>query len=350
MAFSVIPGRLSYLPLAARRPPGGGAAQPPPTPPDTPSEAYLPMDDFCTYFPFFIDFGPVCLSRLHRFCTELSARLRDRANAARHLHLVSGAHMHRRANCVYLIAAHGVLCRGLSPEEALRPFAAMSPPLAPWHDASPYVDTFHLTTLDVLRGVARARDSGFFSMEEFNPEAYEHYEQVANGDMNWLVEGRFLALAGPVDGAQDTAEDGEGYHLTTVAELLPVFRELRVTSLVRLNKKYYDERRFVAAGVAHLDLYFLDGSNPPPAVLQKFLQFCEATPGEEKGGRGGGGFLELRFSPPLNHSHTHTHHTHAPRSHARARAVCPPPSPQAPSRCTARRAWGARAPALGRIS
>ena len=226
-----------------------------------------------------MDFGPACLSRLYRFCSELSARLRDRSHAAQHLYLVSAAHMHKRANSVYLIASHGVLCRGCTPEEALRPFAAMSPPLAAWHDASPYVDPFHLTTLDVLRGLARARDCGFFSMDDFNVEAYEHYEQVANGDMNWLVEGRFLALAGPVDGPSDCGEDGEGYHLTTVEELLPVFRELRVTSMVRLNKKYYDERRFMAAGVQHLDLYFLDGSNPPEPVLQKFLNFCETTPG-----------------------------------------------------------------------
>ena len=278
--FTILPGRLSYLPLAPRRPAGGGAAVPAAVPLDTLGESYMPIDDFCTYFPFFVDFGPVSLSRVARFCGALTARLRDRSHAARHVFLVSGWPAQRRANCVFLIAAHGVLCRGCTPEEALRPFLGMSPPLPPWHDASPYVDPFHLTTLDVLRGVARARECGFFSLDEFNVEAYEHYEQVVNGDMNWIVEGRFLALAGPVDDAGDGAEDGDGYHLATVDELLPVFRALRVASVVRLNKKYYDERKLLAAGVQHLDLYFIDGSNPPEGVLQKFLAFCEATPGE----------------------------------------------------------------------
>jgi hypothetical protein len=119
-SFTVLPGRLSYLPLAPRRLAGGGPAVPAPTPADTLGETDLCMDDFCAYFPFFVDFGPVSLSRVARFCGALSARLRDRTHATKHIFLVSGSHAHRRANCVFLIAAHAVLCRGCAPEEALR--------------------------------------------------------------------------------------------------------------------------------------------------------------------------------------------------------------------------------------
>ena len=52
----------------------------------------------------------------------------------------------------------------LSPTSAPRraPFAGRINalvPVAPWHDASPLADPFGLTTLDVLRGLARARVS-----------------------------------------------------------------------------------------------------------------------------------------------------------------------------------------------
>jgi hypothetical protein len=40
-----------------------------------------------------------------------------------------------------------------------------------------------------------------------------------------------------------------------------------VTLVVRLNKKYYDARRFSSQGIDHLDLYFIDGSNPPDHIL-----------------------------------------------------------------------------------
>jgi len=185
--------------------------------------------------------------------------------------------MQRRANTVFLLGAHGVLYRGLTPEAALRPFAGIAPPLAPWHDASPQHDPFHLTTLDVLRGIVKAKTYGFFDFSNFNLERFEHYEAAENGDMNWLIEGRFLAFAGPSDTSLQDAE--EGYCITSVDDLLPVFRLLGVTSVVRLNKKYYNERKFIAAGMAHLDLYFLDGSNPPDNILKRFLQFCESTPG-----------------------------------------------------------------------
>lgn len=46
-----------------------------------------------------------------------------------------------------------------------------------------------------------------------------------------------------------------------------------------MNKKYYDERLFLDAGIAHLEAYFVDGSTPPPDILRRFLTTCEANPG-----------------------------------------------------------------------
>lgn len=48
---------------------------------------------------------------------------------------------------------------------------------------------------------------------------------------------------------------------------------------MRLNKKYYDEKMFLDAGIDHVEAYFLDGSVPPPNVLRQFIAACETTPG-----------------------------------------------------------------------
>lgn len=48
---------------------------------------------------------------------------------------------------------------------------------------------------------------------------------------------------------------------------------------VRLNQRYYDETSFLDAGIAHEEVYFLDGTVPPPHVLYKFIAVCEATSG-----------------------------------------------------------------------
>ena len=106
---------------------------------------------------------------------------------------------------------------------------------------------------------------------------------------------------------------------------MPYFKAKGVTTVVRLNKKYYNEKRFTHAGIAHHDMYYLDGSNPPGAwrdawggvrglllpppwttaicearvdhgpllpataappvadhILQRFLTIAESTPGESR--------------------------------------------------------------------
>jgi cell division cycle 14 len=48
---------------------------------------------------------------------------------------------------------------------------------------------------------------------------------------------------------------------------------------VRLNKKVYDETKFLKYGIQVLDLYYLDGSNPTQRILHQFLEAAEANPG-----------------------------------------------------------------------
>ena len=59
-------------------------------------------------------------------------------------------------------------------------------------------------------GLAKAIRSGG-KARDLNPDEYEHYERVENGDFNWIVPGKFLAFSGPtqtpiayVDGVKTT--------------------------------------------------------------------------------------------------------------------------------------------------
>ena len=248
-------------------------------PRDDSTEHWFTLDDQLLYHPFFLDFGPLSLGCLYRFCQALENKLAKVANTDRRIVYYSSSQMNKRANAIYLLAAHSVLYLGKTPEQAMRPFAQIVPPLAPWHDASPSLDSFHLSTLDVLRGILKARACGFFSFESgaFDCDEYETYEKVENGDMNWLVNGRFLAFAGPEDSRAACA--ALGYHSTAVEDLIPYFQLRRISTVIRLNKRYYNEQRFDRAGMAHHDMYYLDGSNPPEHILQRFLHICESTRG-----------------------------------------------------------------------
>ncbi len=53
----------------------------------------------------------------------------------------------------------------------------------------------------------------------------------------------------------------------------------KITTIVRLNKKIYDAKRFVRGGFNHVDLFFIDGSTPSDEILARFLDVCEKTTG-----------------------------------------------------------------------
>ena len=65
-----------------------------------------------------------------------------------------------------------------------------------------------------------------------------------------MVPGKILALRGPRDAA-----DHRGSLLPS--DYFDVFRSLKVSMIVRLNKADYSRKAFLAAGFEHVDLVFL---------------------------------------------------------------------------------------------
>ncbi|KAG7265190.1 hypothetical protein CRUP_030304 [Coryphaenoides rupestris] len=100
-------------------------------------------------------------------------------------------------------------------------------------------------------------------------------KRVENGDFNWIVPGKFLAFSGP----HLKTKVENGYPLHAPEAYFPYFRKHNVTTVVRLNKKVYDAKRFTDAGFQHHELYFVDGSTPSDLIMQRFLHLCEATDG-----------------------------------------------------------------------
>jgi len=115
----------------------------------------------------------------------------------------------------------------------------------------------------------------WFDIKSFNLRDYEFYEKVENGDLNWIIPGKFIAFSGPAD----KPKDPDGYRRFTPEDYVPIFKKFGVTMVIRLNNKQYDEERFKKNGIKHTDLYFLDGSCPTDEIIEKFIKICE----QEKG-------------------------------------------------------------------
>jgi cell division cycle 14 len=112
---------------------------------------------------------------------------------------------------------------------------------------------------------------GWFRMETFNVQEYEYYERVENGDLNCIVPGRFVAFSGPAASRTDVSLGPEDY--------IPILKRFGVTAVVRLNKKVYDRKKFLDAGIKHYDLYFVDGGNPSDAILKQWINIVENEQG-----------------------------------------------------------------------
>ena len=70
-----------------------------------------------------------------------------------------------------------------------------------------------------------------------------------------------------------------GYPLHAPEAYFPYFRKHNVTTIVRLNKKIYDARRFTDAGFDHYDLFFIDGSTPSDNIVRQFIELSENAEG-----------------------------------------------------------------------
>lgn len=229
------------------------------------------------YEPFCADFGPCNLAHTWRFCQRVNALLSQAASRGKPAFLLVGPHPHKRANAAVLVGIYSVLYLGKRAEEAYAPIRPLEP-FSGFRDASCGVPTYTLSVADVLRGIHRAKEVGFINWhlgERFDVEEYEHYEQVENGDLNWIVPGKLMAFAGP--SAQP--KHFGGWRTFTPEDYIEYFKERGIKAVVRLNKKMYESARFTAHGVAHHELYFPDGTCPSEPILYRFLELAEREPG-----------------------------------------------------------------------
>jgi cell division cycle 14 len=215
------------------------------------------------------------LGKTYRFVTELEKLLADSAYSKSKIFHHTSLDSAKRANSGYLMCAFQVIILGRGAEEAWSPFSKIQPGFADFRDASFGTCTYKCTILDCLRGLEYAIKLKWFNVRNFNLRDYEYYEKVENGDLNWIIPGKFVAFSGP----SSTQTDAEGWRTFTPEDYVPIFKKFGVTLVIRLNKKQYEKERFTKHGIKHMELYFMDGSCPSDDIIEDFLTTCEKEKG-----------------------------------------------------------------------
>ncbi|XP_074858829.1 dual specificity protein phosphatase CDC14A isoform X3 [Carettochelys insculpta] len=245
-------------------------------PKSTVNTHYFCTDEELVYENFYSDFGPLNLGMVYRYCCKLNKKLKSFSLSRKKIVHYTTFDQRKRANAAFLIGSYVVIYLKKTPEEAYRALLSGSnPPYLPFRDASFGNCTYNLTILDCLQGIKKACQHGFFDFKTFDVDEYEHYERVENGDFNWIVPGKFLAFSGP----HPKTKIENGYPLHAPEAYFPYFRKHNVTSIIRLNKKIYEAKRFTDAGFEHYDLFFEDGSTPSDNIVRRFLNVCENAEG-----------------------------------------------------------------------
>ncbi|XP_048506022.1 dual specificity protein phosphatase CDC14A-like [Athalia rosae] len=238
----------------------------------TPNIHFFSIDNELVYNNFYNDFGPLNLACLYKYCYKINEKLKSSANKQKQIVHYTSQNQQKRANAAYLIASYAILYLKKSPKEAYKPLVTPDGhPLRPFQDASMGVSIYNIKLLDCLNAIHKAAAFGFFNFEDFDLAEYERYEQMRNGDLNWMVPQKFLAFVGP------STELGSVHH--PPEHYVEYFKKNKVSAVVRLNKKSYDASRFTRAGITHYDMFMPDGSVPPRRVLEHFLQLAESTTG-----------------------------------------------------------------------
>lgn len=122
-----------------------------------------------------------------------------------------------------------------------------------------------VTIRDCLLGLQMAFNHlPTLKLDSFDVEDLLWMEQPQNGDLNWIVPGKLLALAGP------TTQNWP------LAKFIQYAQSHSIGCLVRLNRPHYPAEDLTKTGtIEHLEMFMHDGTNPTPQNVKDFIELVD---------------------------------------------------------------------------
>ena len=212
--------------------------------------------------------GPANLAVIYRFCRFMCNRIVTMDETM--IIYYSEPQHQKTANAIFLISSYLHLQLDYSLEHACewirikgRALLDFKPPSKRCRD---------IDVIDYMSGLAKGRSLGWFDLKTFDLELFETLELPSAGTIH-QVSPRLIAFKAPAEQPPNQTQGDD--EIVTVDDLIPTFRRLGVTCVVRLSDvATYDGRLFERGGIRHVDLGFGARSTPPDRVAARFLEVC----------------------------------------------------------------------------
>ncbi|OHT05760.1 hypothetical protein TRFO_26435 [Tritrichomonas foetus] len=134
------------------------------------------------------------------------------------------------------------------------PFSLLSALIKPFHDISGKELFYDLTVVSVLRSFEKAVVNKWFSMETFNSDQYEYFNQI---HMNWIIPDVLLAFSTTTPVPQNKA--------------FLAFNKLHINHFISLGGLVYEQSNFFNYGFDYTEMR-LKGITPSIDELKEFLE------------------------------------------------------------------------------
>jgi len=121
-----------------------------------------------------------------------------------------------------------IICHFYSPEEAFEPFKQKS--FVPFRDAGDEPSDFECSLFDCLKGLDKAISYNWYNYRTFDYKEYENMHRLDNGDMNWIIPGKILALSSPTAARKDGLPPDH---------FVEPFLDMGIKCIIKLNESLY---------------------------------------------------------------------------------------------------------------
>ena len=232
------------------------------------------------------DCGPLNMLRIIRFIKDLDKECLSFPDCK----IIFYVHEGKRnlTNAVFLLGTYLILKEDLTPREVANSFSDVgAQQIEPYRQSSSEAADLALSVLDCWKGLAKSKIKAWIRFSESTDHwgeisiaQYLHFEEPGNGDLQEVVPGKFIAFKGPVDlGDHEYHDDATGVREFSPSYYVDVFRNMGVSTIIRLSEPRYDAAAFTSHGFEHFDLEFEDCTAPPDDMVAAFFRIVDSAPG-----------------------------------------------------------------------